>query len=128
MSTTEKITINMSVVDLGKIDLLIQEGFYANRTDFIRNAIRRQLALHEKETQQVVERHSAGLGIFHCSSQSLKKALAEGKRVNFRIAGMLVIDKDVTSELAEQTIDSINIWGVLRASNEIKQVLADRIH
>lgn len=128
MSTTEKITINMSVVDLGKIDLLAQEGFYSNRTDFIRSAIRRQLNIHEVETQQMVERHSVGLGVFHCSRKSLETALAEGKQVSFRIVGMLIIDSDVTPELAIETIDSINIWGVLRANEAVKRTLADRIH
>lgn len=127
MSTTEKITINTNVVDLGKIDLLVQEGFYSTRTDFIRSAIRNQLNKHEPETQSVVERHSVGLGIFHCSKKSLESALAEEKRVTFKVAGMLVIDNDVSPELANGTIDSIKVWGVLRASESVKSVLADRL-
>ena len=63
MSETEKITINMSVVDLGKVDLLVQEGFYQNRTDFIRTAIRSQLDKHQTEMKDAVVRNAYGMGI-----------------------------------------------------------------
>lgn len=127
MSSTEKITINMSVVDLGKVDLLVHEGFYSNRTDFIRSSIRNQLVRHEGETHQIVERNSVGVGVFRCSKQSLERALAEGNRINYKIAGMLVFDQDISPKLANDTIGSITVWGVIRASHDIKQALGDRI-
>src|SRR3712207_8916575 len=55
---TEKITSNLGVVDLGQIDLLVQEGFYANRTDFIRTAIRNQIAAHADAVKQSVARNT----------------------------------------------------------------------
>ena len=127
MSESEKLTINMGVVDLGKIDLLVQEGFYANRTDFIRTSVRNHLDKHGAETQTAVKRHSAGIGIFHCSKQSLEKALSEGKRVSFSVIGMLHIDDSVSADLANDTIESIRLWGVLRASDGVKKIVADRM-
>jgi len=49
---TEKMTINLGYVDLGHIDLMVQEGFYSNRTDFIRTAIRNQLERHADVVKQ----------------------------------------------------------------------------
>ncbi len=127
MGETEKITINMSVVDLGKIDLLAEEGFYQNRTDFIRTAIRNQLDRHSTEVQSSVVRNAYGLGIFDWSRKDLENILAKGERRSFNVIGMLVIEDDVTPELADQAIESIRIKGVFRAPEAVKRVLQDRI-
>ena len=127
MSETEKITINMSVVDLGKIDLLVQEGFYQNRTDFIRTAIRVQLDKHEPEVKDSVVRHSYGVGIFVFDRKSLEKALAKGEKRSYHVIGTLILEKDISPELADQVIESIKVRGVFRASDAVKEILADRI-
>lgn len=127
MAETEKITINMSVVDLGKVDLLVQEGFYQNRTDFIRAAIRSQLDKHEPAVQSSMVRNSYGMGIFGWSRKDLEKAVAKGERKSFNVIGMLVIEDDVSPELADQAIESIRIRGTFRASEAVKEVLNDRI-
>jgi Arc/MetJ-type ribon-helix-helix transcriptional regulator len=127
MADTEKITINMSVVDLGKVDLLVEEGFYQNRTDFIRTAIRLQLNKHDPELDQAVVRNSFVLGVLTYTRKSLEKKVANGERVKCSVIGMLVIEKDVPSELAVQAFESIKVHGVLRASLEVKNALKDRI-
>ena len=127
MSETEKITINMTMVDLGKVDLLVQEGFYQNRTDFIRAAIRSQLDKNETIVQNSVVRNAYGLGIFDWGRKDLEKALAKGERKSFNVIGMLIIEDDVTPELADQAIASIRVRGSFRASPEVKEVLKDRI-
>jgi len=127
LAETEKITINMSVVDLGKVDLLVQEGFYQNRTDFIRAAIRSQLDKHEPAVQSSMVRNSYGMGIFGWSRKDLEKAVAKGERKSFNVIGMLVIEDDVSPELADQAIESIRIRGTFRASEAVKEVLNDRI-
>jgi Arc/MetJ-type ribon-helix-helix transcriptional regulator len=127
MAETEKITINMSVVDLGKVDLLVDEGFYQNRTDFIRTSIRNQLGKHETEVQNSVVRNAYGLGIFDWSRKELEKAVAKGEKRSFNIIGMLVIEDEVSPELADQAIESIRVRGVLRASQAVKEILGDRI-
>lgn len=127
MAETEKITINMSVVDLGKVDLLVQEGFYQNRTDFIRAAIRSQLDKHEPAVQSSIIRNEFGVGVFICSQSSLEKALEKGERKNYNVVGRLVIQEDVTPELADQAIESIRLIGTMRASSEVKAVLKGRI-
>lgn len=124
MSETEKITINLSVVDLGKIDLMVQEGFYSNRTDFVRTSVRNLLIKHEPETQQALSRRAYGVGIFSYNRRDLE-ALQEKLEIN--IIGLLIINHDVSVELAIKTIKSIRINGVLRASKAIKEALADRI-
>jgi len=128
MSETEKITINMSVVDLGKIDLLIHEGLYTNRTDFIRTAVRKQIDNHSFEMQQTITRHAFGIGVFGYGRADLEKAQKEGKRLKFTVVGMLVIEEDVPPDLAADTIDSVRVHGVFRASDEVKRALADRTH
>jgi Arc/MetJ-type ribon-helix-helix transcriptional regulator len=127
MSETEKITINISVVDLGKVDLLVQEGLYSNRTDFIRTAIRNQLEKHDFELQQSVQRHAFGVGVFSYDRQYLEKVKAEGKSVKFTVIGLLQLSNDISPELAAETIEEIHVMGVFRAPEMVKKVLADRI-
>jgi len=127
MAETEKITINMSIVDLGKIDLLVQEGFYQNRTDFIRTAIRSQLDKHETAVQSSIVRNEFGVGVFVCSKSGLEDALKKGERKNYNVVGRLVIQENVPPELADQAIESIRVIGTMKASSAVKEVLKDRI-
>ncbi len=127
MAETEKITINMSVVDLGKVDLLVDEGFYQNRTDFIRTSIRNQLGKHETEVQSSVVRNAYGLGIFDWGRKDLEKSVAKGEKRSFNIIGMLIIEDDVSPGLADRAIESVRVRGVFRASKAVKEILGDRI-
>lgn len=127
MGETEKITINMSVVDLGKVDLLVQEGFYQNRTDFIRASIRTQLAKHETEVRDSITRNAYVLGVMSCDQESLMKDIAEGVRRKYHVVGLMVIEEDVTPEVADKAIEAIKVMGVLRAPGAVKAVLSDRI-
>ena len=127
MAETEKITINMSVVDLGKVDLLVQEGFYQNRTDFIRTAIRSQIDKHETAVQDSVVRNSYGMGIFNWGRKDLEKTVAKGERKSFNVIGMLVIDDDVSPELADQAIETIRVRGSFRANPAVREILKDRL-
>ncbi|WP_157269597.1 CopG family transcriptional regulator [Azohydromonas aeria] len=126
-STDEKITINLGVVDLGQIDLLVQEGFYANRTDLIRTAIRNQLAAHAEAVKQVVARKTLVLGIQHFSAEDLRAVQAAGERLQIRVLGLASIGPDVSPELALATIDSLVVLGVLQASPAVKAALASRM-
>jgi Arc/MetJ-type ribon-helix-helix transcriptional regulator len=127
MGETEKITINMSVVDLGKVDLLVQEGFYQNRTDFIRTSIRSQLSKHETEVRDSITRNAYVVGIMSCDQESLMKDIANGVRRKYHVVGMMVVKEDVTPEVAEKAIEAIKVMGVFRASDAVKAVLSDRI-
>lgn len=126
MAETEKITINMSVVDLGKVDLLVDEGFYQNRTDFIRAAIRSQLDKHEPALQSSVVRNSFGIGVFGYSRKDLERAAAKGERMSFNVIGMLALAEDIPPELADQAIASVRVRGVFKAPEAVKEVLEDR--
>jgi Arc/MetJ-type ribon-helix-helix transcriptional regulator len=127
MAETEKITINMSVVDLGKVDLLVQEGFYQNRTDFIRASIRAQLAKHETEVRDSITRNAYVLGVMRCDQESLMKDVANGVRRKYHVVGLMVIEEDVTPEVADRAIEAIKVMGVLRAPEGVKAALSDRI-
>jgi Arc/MetJ-type ribon-helix-helix transcriptional regulator len=127
MADTEKITINLSIVDLGKIDLLVEEGFYSNRTDLIRTAIRNQLDRHEEQVKESVTRKSMVVGVSSFSRKGLEKRRAANEKVSASVLGMLIIADDITPELASETIESIKVLGVLRASKAVRQALADRI-
>jgi Arc/MetJ-type ribon-helix-helix transcriptional regulator len=125
---TEKITINLGFVDLGQIDLLVQEGFYSNRTDLIRTAIRNQLAVHAEAVKQTVARKILVLGLQRYSRRDLEEVRAGGQKLQIQVLGLVSIDDDVTPDLAKATIDSLVVLGALRASAEVKAALADRIH
>jgi len=124
---TEKITINLGYIDLGHIDLLVQEGFYSNRTDFIRTAIRNQIERHAEATKQSVARKSVGLGLRHYSRADLEGARSAGQTLHIRVLGLVSIAQDVTPELARATIASIEVLGALHASAAVKAALRDRI-
>ena len=125
---TEKITINLGFVDLGQIDLLVQEGFYSNRTDFIRTAIRNQLATHAETLKQTVARKTLVLGLQRYTRRDLEAVRAAGQRLQIQVVGLASIADDVSAELARATIDSVVVLGAFRASAEVKAALADRIH
>lgn len=127
MPDTEKITINMSAVDLGKIDLLVQEGLYSNRTDFIRTAIRSQMDKHNLEIQQSVTRHSYGIGVFGYSRKDLERIKEKGDKIKFTVVGMLTLTDDIPAELAAEVVESVQVRGIFIASDEVKAVLADRM-
>jgi Arc/MetJ-type ribon-helix-helix transcriptional regulator len=127
-SETEKITINLGYVDLGHIDLLVQEGFYSNRTDFIRTAIRDRLASHAEEVKKSIVRQTLELGLRHFTRADLEAVKAAGEKLQIKVVGLTNIAPDVSPELALATIDSITVLGALHATKEIKNALAERIH
>jgi Arc/MetJ-type ribon-helix-helix transcriptional regulator len=124
---SEKITINLGYVDLGHIDLMVQEGFYSNRTDFIRTAIRNQIERHGDAVRQSVARKSVDLGLRHYGREDLEAARAAGAMVDIRVLGLASIGQDVTPELARATIASVVVLGALHASPAVKSALADRM-
>ena len=122
----EKITINLGCVDLGQIDLLVQEGFYANRTDLIRTAIRNQLATHGDAVRDVVSRKTLVLGIQHYTAADLEAVKASGEKLQIKVLGLASIAADVTPALALATIESITVLGALHASPAVKAALRGR--
>jgi len=124
---SEKITINLGYVDLGHIDLLVQENFYSNRTDFIRTAIRNQLDRHNEAVKQSVARHQLDLGLRRYSRQDLESVQAAGEKLHIQVLGLAVIAPDVSAELARETIASIHVLGALQATPAVKAALRDRI-
>ena len=124
---TEKLTINLGVVDLGQIDLLVQEGFYSNRTDLIRTAIRNQLAVHGDEVKRTVARRTLVLGLQNVTRSDLERAQAAGQRLQIQVVGLARIADDVSPELARKTIQSVEVLGAFHASAAVRRALADRI-
>jgi Arc/MetJ-type ribon-helix-helix transcriptional regulator len=123
----EKLTINLGFVDLGSIDLLVRDGFYSNRSDFIRTAVRNQLATHADAAKKAASRLTLELGLRTYARQDLEAIQAAGERLQIRVLGLAVIADDVTPDLARATIESITVLGALHASAEIKTALADRL-
>jgi Arc/MetJ-type ribon-helix-helix transcriptional regulator len=124
---SEKITINLGYVDLGHIDLMVQEGFYSNRSDFIRTAIRNQLERHADVVKQSTARKHLDLGLRHYSREDLETARSEGEMLHIRVLGLASIGPDVTPELARATVASVVVLGALHASPAVKAALADRM-
>lgn len=127
MADTEKITMNMSVVDLGQIDLLVKEGFYSSRTDFIRTAIRNLLNTHSAVVKESVSRQSFVMGVLLYNSADLEERRLKGVRLNIKVLGMFILDPEVTPELAMVTIESVEVLGVFRASEAVKKALGNRV-
>ena len=124
---TEKITVNLGYVDLGHVDLMVQEGFYSNRTDFIRTAIRTQLDRHNDAVKQSVARRQLDLGLRRYSRLDLETLRKAGEQLHIQVLGLAVIAADVSADLARATIASIEVLGALDASPEVKAALGDRI-
>ena len=125
---TEKITVNVGYVDLGRIDLLVQENFYSNRADFIRTAIRNQLTTHADAVNQSLLRKTLEIGLRDYSRADLEAAKAANQKLRIKVLGLARIAADVSPELALATIESITVLGALQASREVKAALAERIH
>lgn len=123
---SEKITINLGFVDLGHVDLMVQDGFYSNRTDFIRTAIRNQLERHADVVRQSVARKSLDLGLRHYSRGDLETAKRHGDTLHINVLGLASIAPDVSPELARASIASVKVLGALHASPAVKAALADR--
>ena len=124
---TEKITINLGYVDLGQVDLMVQEGFYSNRTDFIRTAIRNQLERHADVVKQSTARKSLELGLRNYNRADLEAARRAGEMLHINVLGLASIAQDVTADLARATIASVSVLGALHASPAVKAAIADRM-
>ncbi|MBK1672455.1 CopG family transcriptional regulator [Ectothiorhodospira shaposhnikovii] len=125
---SEKITINLGYVDLGQVDLLVQEGFYSNRTDFIRTAICNQLDRHDEAVRQSIVRHRLELGLRRYHRAELEAAVAAHQVLHIQVLGLAIIDADASPELARAAIGSLHVLGALQAGPAVKAALADRIH
>ena len=126
LDKTEKITINLGLVDLGQIDLLVEEGFYTNRTDFIRTAIRRQLETRSSAVEESVSRRTLTLGTRHVTRQELEELQRTGRTTQLRVLGLASIADDVSPDLALATITSVEVLGAFRAPLPVKTALAPR--
>jgi Arc/MetJ-type ribon-helix-helix transcriptional regulator len=125
---TEKMTINVGVVDLGQVDLLVQEGFYSNRSDLMRTALRNQLASHAETVRQAVARRTLVVGLQQFSRRDLERAVSTGERLQIQVVGLARIAEDVSPELARAAIESVTVLGAFQASAEVRKALSDRIH
>ncbi len=124
---TEKMTINVGGGDLGQVDLLVQEGFYSNRSDLVRTALRNQLALHADAVKQTVARRTLMVGLQHFGRADLERAVAAGERLQVQVVGLARIADDVPPELARAAIESVTVLGAFQASTAVRKALADRI-
>lgn len=124
MAETEKITINMNAVDLGKVDLLVDQGFYSNRTDFIRTAIRNQLAAHTAEVEEIIVRKSYVIGVMHYSKKELVELRASNTKIKVKVVGLLAFDDDIEGDLIKETIESVQVKGILKANSDAKAAIA----
>ena len=128
MSDTEKITVNIGIVDLGRVDLLVQEGFYASRADFVRTAIRNQLERQRSAVDSITSRKSMVIGTLSFNRHELDQKREDNEMINVKVIGMFILTDDVTPQLALDTIQSVTVRGVFKASEDVKEALKDRLH
>lgn len=124
---SEKMTVNLGVVDLGQVDLLVQEGFYSNRSDLVRTAVRNLLTQHGDTLRQTVARRTLTLGLQHLTRADLERAVTAGERLRVQVVGLARIDDDVTPELARAAIETVSVLGAFHASPAVRRALADRV-
>jgi len=127
MPDTEKITINLSAVDLGRIDLLAEEGFYSNRTDFIRSAIRKEIEAHRDVVDKSVTRRASALGVMVYTRRALESLDKKRQKLDINVIGAVHLADDIPADLAARTIQSLKVRGIFRASQAVKDALGDRI-
>ena len=128
MSDTEKITVNIGIVDLGRVDLLVQEGFYASRADFVRTAIRNQLERQRSTVDSITTRKSMVIGTLSFNRHELDQKREDNEMINVKVIGMFILTDDVTPQLALDTIQSVTVRGVFKAPEDVKEALKDRLH
>ena len=128
MSDTEKITVNVGIVDLGHIDLLVQEGFYASRADFVRTAIRNQLERQKTAVDSITSRKSMVIGTLSYNRHDLEQKREDNETINVKVIGMFILTDDITPQLALDTIQSVTVRGVFKAPDDVKSALVDRLH
>lgn len=128
MSDTEKITVNVGIVDLGRIDLLVQEGFYASRADFVRTAIRNQLERQKTAVDTITARKAMVIGTMSYNRHELEQKLEDNEMINIKVIGMFILTDDITPQLALDTIQSVTVRGVFKAPEDVKEALKDRVH
>jgi Arc/MetJ-type ribon-helix-helix transcriptional regulator len=128
MSDTEKITVNIGIVDLGRVDLLVQEGFYSSRADFVRTAIRNQLERQKTTVDSITTRKSMVIGTLSYNRHELEQKRDENEMINVKVIGMFILTDDVTAQLALDTIQSVTVRGVFKAPEDVKEALKDRLH
>jgi len=127
MNSLEKVTINVNAVDLGQIDLLVKEGFYSNRTDFIKTAIRNQLKAHDLSIRDVIVRKEYSVGIVSYSKKDLEECLAKGIKLDIKVVGMLVLKDNIPIDLAVKTINSIDVSGIFKCNDDLRKALSNII-
>jgi Arc/MetJ-type ribon-helix-helix transcriptional regulator len=125
---TDKVTVNLGLVDLAQMDLLVEEGFYTNRTDFVRTAVRNLLQQHAEAIRQTVLRKRFVTGLQRYSRAELERVVAAGEQLEIHVLGLATLEDDVTPELARAAIASLRVLGAFVASPAVKDALADRIH
>lgn len=123
---TEKVCVNLAAVELGKIDVLVSQGLFTSRTDLIRAGIRKVLEENGEAVQRVAL-GAAGLGIMAITRKQLEQARKAGEKLDMKVIGILVIDPDVTPELADTTIHEIRIFGTLRGPKAVLARIGDRV-
>lgn len=127
MNSSEKITVNVNVVDLGKIDLLVEKGFYSNRTDFIKTAIRNQIENQNYVIKDIIIKNNFSLGIVIYSKKDLEMLLVNGEKINIKVVGMLIFKDDISEDLALAVINSIEVKGVFKVNTDLKNKLCQII-
>jgi Arc/MetJ-type ribon-helix-helix transcriptional regulator len=125
LAETEKVTVNLNVVDLGKIDLLVEQGFYSNRTDFIKSSIRSKISEHANIVDKVIAEKAFAIGVAYYTRKDLEAFLETGRTLNIKVVGMLVFAEDVDEELVRSTVSSVTVLGVLRATGKVRKVLEE---
>ncbi len=116
----EKITVNLPVVDLGKMDYLVSQGFYNSRAEFLRIAAKEQIGKNDSIFKALTEEHVkdknyfVGIGALTISREVFEKALKEGRKIKIFVMGMVKIANDVDIELISKTVKSFRAYGIKR--------------
>lgn len=113
---SEKVSVNINEEALSKIDLLVEDGFYSNRSDFINRAVDTLLDRENRTVDKLLEIHSKEkinsrqwfVGVQTMGSQYLEKVKEQGVRLRIKGCGVLYFEKDAAQELVFETVEYIS--------------------
>ena len=126
----EKITVNLPVVDLGKIDYLVEQGFYNTRTEFIRTSIKSEIDKNSFAINRVIQVEDSkegtffSVGVISLNKSDLERYVTKNKKVAIFVMGMCFIGKNVTVELASKTIKSFKVYGIKKGPKDVMDYLS----
>ena len=127
---SEKVSVNINTSTLSSIDLLIDHGYYSNRSDFINQALREGIQKHQKTLDRIIDAKTEAngespnqwfIGVYGLEKREIDAAKSRGITMEIKGYGVLVIDAENDEEDLYPVIRSIKVKGKVVCQKRIKE-------